>query len=495
MFRLLPILLFASLSLGAQNPHGDSFVTDCASCHSPDGWDIAIDTFRFNHDTTSFPLNGRHLDIDCIACHTDLVFEDINSECIACHSDIHQTTVGTDCARCHNSNDWLVFNIPELHESNGFPLSGAHQGLFCIDCHQADNPLLFERIGNDCINCHREDYENAEDPNHNEEHFSTNCIECHNPDFGDWGSDNFNHSFFPLTLGHDIQDCKACHTTDSYSDVSPDCVSCHQADFEMASNPSHQGAGFSTDCKQCHTTSPDWTPVEFGTHDNLYFPIYSGSHQDEWMDCIDCHSNPSDYSEFTCINCHTNPETDDEHDGVTGYIYENNACLGCHPNGDADNVFNHDNTSFPLTGEHIGLDCLLCHSEGFEGTPTDCAACHQMDHTNSTNPSHINLGISNDCISCHTTDPDWQPATFDIHDDYYPLIGAHALIANDCIACHNGDYNNTPNTCIGCHQQDYDNTTDPNHQASGFGTDCVECHNESAWTPSTFDHDSQSTLR
>ena len=44
--------------------------------------------------------------------------------------------------------------------------------------------------------------------------------------------------------------------------------------------------------------------------------------------------------------------------------------------------------------------------------------------------------------------PDWNPASFEIHDEYYVLEGAHAIIADQCITCHNGDYNNTPNTCV-----------------------------------------------
>jgi hypothetical protein len=94
-----------------------------------------------------------------------------------------------------------------------------------------------------------------------------------------------------------------------------------------------------------------------------------------------------------------------------------------------------------------------------------------------------------DCEMCHTTDPDWAPADFPIHNNYYPLNGAHALISNNCAICHNGDYNNTPNTCFECHSSDYNGTTNPNHVNAGFPTDCEACHSEDDWTPATFDHD------
>ena len=145
--------------------------------------------------------------------------------------------------------------------------------------------------------------------------------------------------------------------------------------------------------------------------------------------CVDCHTNPNNFGEFTCVTCHTNPETDNEHNGVNGYVYESTACLACHPTGDSDSAFDHDNTNFPLTGEHIGVACLDCHSDGFEGTSTACVDCHTPDFNGAVNPNHSTLGLSTDCATCHTTDADWMPASFAIHDDYYVLSGAHAAIA------------------------------------------------------------------
>lgn len=78
------------------------------------------------------------------------------------------------------------------------------------------------------------------------------------------------------------------------------------------------------------------------------------------------------------------------------------------------------------------------------------------------------MNIPTNCVNCHTTTPDWKPATFDIHNNYYQLIGAHAAIRDNCAICHNGNYNNTPNTCVGCHQQDYNQTTNPNHSSAQF---------------------------
>ena len=109
------------------------------------------------------------------------------------------------------------------------------------------------------------------------------------------------------------------------------CFACHQPDFEAATQPNHVGAGFSNDCTVCHTTDPDWMPAQYLAHDAEYFPIYSGAHEGEWSACVDCHNDPGNFAVFTCTGCHTNPETDDAHDMVGGYVYEDNACLACHP--------------------------------------------------------------------------------------------------------------------------------------------------------------------
>jgi hypothetical protein len=109
----------------------------------------------------------------------------------------------------------------------------------------------------------------------------------------------------------------------------------------------------------------------------------------------------------------------------------------------------------------------------------------------SLNPNHAALGIPTTCNTCHSTSPNWVPASFPIHNNYYVLAGAHISIANNCAQCHNGNYNVTPNTCVGCHQADYNQTTSPPHAASQFPTSCTDCHSQTAWSPANWNHDGQ----
>ena len=65
-----------------------------------------------------------------------------------------------------------------------------------------------------------------------------------------------------------------------------------------------------------------------------YFPIYSGTHNGEWNTCVECHTDPNDYSVFSCIICHDNQaDLADEHSDENGYSFNSNACFNCHPNG------------------------------------------------------------------------------------------------------------------------------------------------------------------
>ena len=107
------------------------------------------------------------------------------------------------------------------------------------------------------------------------------------------------------------------------------------------------------------------------------------------------------------------------------------------------------------------------------------------NYNNTTNPNHSSLGISTDCQNCHSTTA-FIPAAFANHNNYFPLLGAHATTA--CQNCHKGNYNNIPNQCVGCHLDSYNNSLNPKHQPAGISTACQTCHNSTAWIPSLFTH-------
>jgi len=498
------LLLLLSMSLAAQkSPHGAGFRTNCDDCHKTDGWKVDLKKISFDHGGTKFPLIGQHKDVSCRDCHTSLAFAQAKTACSDCHTDMHEQTVGNDCSRCHTPNSWVVSNITQLHQASRFPLIGPHAVAGCEACHKnlypsstsAGTPsrLRFDPLGVECYDCHKQNYLATTSPNHVQGNYSKNCEECHKINSFSWTDAGINHSFFPLEGGHAINDCFRCHTSGSYSKISSECYSCHQPDYTATANPNHKTLNFPTSCKDCHTLNPGWKPAEYREHDAASFPIYSGTHKGEWNSCADCHTNPANYAQFTCINCHEHSnktEVDNNHSGVSGYIYNSTSCYACHPTGSSEGSFDHNKSSFPLTGAHTTTACTDCHTNGYAGTPNTCASCHTNNYNQTTNPNHVAIGIPNDCATCHTTKPDWKPATFPIHNNYYRIEGAHLAIANECATCHNGNYTNSPNTCFGCHAKDYNEANNPNHLTAKFPTTCATCHSQTAWVPSTFNHSS-----
>ena len=486
MYRLSSIILIflGIIPMLAQSPHGKKLRQNCAVCHNSGSWQMNYRTLKFDHDAkTDFNLEGAHEQTDCKACHETLVFNEAPSDCISCHEDVHTMSVGNDCTRCHTTENWLVDNITELHEENGFPLIGSHSNIDCLECHTSETNVRFDKIGNECINCHQNDFAGTQTPNHQAAGFSQDCVECHNPLATGWNTQIVDHDFFPLTLGHDIQDCSQCHTTGNFSDASSDCVTCHQSDYSSTTNPDHQGNGFSTNCTNCHTTNPGWSPADFSNHD--YFPLTLGH---DIKDCKECHTSDN-YADVSpdCVTCHQdnyNATSNPNHSNV-GYSTD---CASCHTTnpGWTPATVNHD--FFPLTLGHDIQDCKECHTTAnYSDVSSDCVTCHQDNYNATSNPNHSNVGYSTDCASCHTTNPGWKPAT--VNHDFFPLTQGHNI--QDCTECHTtANYSDTSSDCVTCHQDNYNATSNPNHSNVGYSTDCASCHTTNpGWKPATVSHD------
>ncbi|GAB4291346.1 MAG: hypothetical protein Kow0098_10530 [Ignavibacteriaceae bacterium] len=483
--RILPqiiiLIIVLALRVAAQSPHGDKFQLDCSVCHEPTSWKINTDKMQFNHDETSFGLEGQHLQTECRSCHATLKFDEVESDCFSCHKDLHSGTVGFDCGQCHSADSWIVKDIKFVHDQSRFPLLGVHQTVDCIECHSGYTDLNFEPIGAGCFECHSDDYFATSSPNHVEAGFSTDCENCHEVFALTWSAVNVVHDFFPLVGGHAISDCFACHEPGgNFAGLSGDCYACHQADFENTRNPDHVQEGFSTDCVQCHNIF-SFVPSTFD-HNATSFPL-TGQHVA--VNCSQCHTSGYSNTPVECYACH---QQDYENVQDPDHISANfpTRCEDCHnTTGWSPADFDHNATAFPLTGSHIPLDCSACHSSGFTGTPADCYACHQQEYENVQDPNHVAEGFPLDCALCHNT-VSWDDAEFDHNSTAFPLTGAH--ISLDCAQCHSAGYSGTPTDCYSCHQQDYENVQDPNHVSEGFSFDCTMCHNTDNWEDADFDH-------
>jgi hypothetical protein len=322
------------------SPHGVLDPTlDCSDCHTATAWAPVRDTMEFSHsELGGFDLDGAHGLIRCVSCHVGLRFDEPDvrqGDCGACHEDVHQGTLDPLCDSCHNTRSFTDVQGVEIHMRTGFPLEGAHLQITCESCHTDDRGGAFSPLDSECFACHLEDYESAQSVDHVGGNVPIECLRCHTP-LG-WNHDViFDHEEvaggYPLVGIHGHLPCAACHIPPGnqliFDPASPDdCLACHEADYLRE----HGGTGFPIECAACHSQTR-WSDVTFD-HDGQFFPINSGSHQGRWDACQDCHVVPGNLSVYSCIVCHTAGDTNQDHDEVPDYVFEDSACLSCHPDG------------------------------------------------------------------------------------------------------------------------------------------------------------------
>jgi len=315
---------------GTANPNHASagFPQDCTVCHTTVRWTGAA----FNHNTTRFLLTGAHTSVQCILCHQAGRFAGTPTACSACHLATYNRTANPnhaaagfpqDCSLCHATNTWLGGQYN--HSATRFPITGAHTGLPCIQCHASGQ---YATLATTCVSCHLSRYQTATNPNHVTAGFPQDCTICHTTTAFRPSSFNHGTTAFPLTGAHTTVVCSNCHIAGVYKGTPPACYSCHQQQYTSVTSPNHAAAGFPTTCATCHTTTT-WSGATFSHK----FPIYSGRHTN--IACSVCHTNSSNYAVFSCFGCHQHDktETDSHHRSISGYVYNSTNCYACHPNG------------------------------------------------------------------------------------------------------------------------------------------------------------------
>ena len=458
------------------NPHGDIRIA-CETCHTAESWTSMRTPSAFDHATTGFLLEGKHLQTACKDCHASKIFSRVATSCADCHRDVHQGRNGLRCQDCHVPLRWVERpDAVRRHASTSFPLQGVHALLECTRCHVGQDEAHATRVASDCVNCHAADYAATQNPPHAAAGFSQQCETCHNPGRATWSGVGFDHTRtgFALTGAHRSLQCVTCHTSGQYTGLAADCYACHRDNYEATANPNHTAAGLPTTCATCHSTTA-WQPASFD-HARTGFAL-TGAHTR--AACTACHTGgqyagtPTD-----CYACHrANYEATTNPNHATAGLPT--TCVTCHTTTAWQPAsFDHARTAFPLTGAHTRTACTACHTGGqYSGTPTDCYACHRADYEGTASPNHTSAGFPTTCTSCHTTTA-WQPANWN-HDSLYFRIysGAHREKWSSCTQCHTNPSSYQVFSCLGCHSQ---GETDPKHrEVSGYryeSTACYSCH-------------------
>ncbi|MEO8636204.1 MAG: hypothetical protein ABI587_13095 [Gemmatimonadales bacterium] len=314
---------------------------------------------------------------------------------------------------------------------------------------------------------------------------SVHCTTCHRADA--WSpvriAKSFDHGKLGFTLqgAHATASCRACHQTLDFKGTSSTCASCHK--------DVHRGE-LGVDCSSCHTPRSflDRSAM-LKAHQTSRFPL-EGAHLA--VDCTACHTPTGQgRQQFVsrgaeCVSCHQQDFVAAKSpDHLAGGFSRD--CVNCHTSTIwGRGRFNHDASSFPLTGAHRATGCLQCHAGNrYQGTPNQCAACHQADYDQTATPKHSTAGFGTDCATCHATNS-WTTA-FDHSASQFPLTGAHR--ASTCAQCHaDGVYAGKPTTCVSCHQTDYTTAANPRHTPPSYPTTCLSCHTTTTWVGAAFDH-------
>ncbi|MGD8869785.1 MAG: cytochrome c3 family protein, partial [Gemmatimonadales bacterium] len=325
---------------------------------------------------------------------------------------------------------------------------------------------------------------------------TTDCDACHTAKA--WkplkSQPDFNHnvaSSFVLVGKHEEAKCKSCHLDlrfDTPKIAASDCASCH-LDVHLGQ--------LSSECANCHTTLDFADIPALAIHSRTSFPL-SGSHLQ--ISCESCHVDDRGgaYSTLAteCVACHQADYVGAE---SVDHVSQNfpTDCERCHNTfvwsggGGFDHVA--ASSGFALSGAHASLDCGQCHDPSSNALlfpppsgQNDCVACHESDYER----QHGGSGTPTLCADCHS-DVAWENPDFEhvVASGGFALLGAHSTL--DCTFCHDPSNNallfpppSDQNDCVACHQDDYD----AQHSGTGFTTNCLECHTQTAWAGASFDH-------
>jgi len=503
---------------------------DCAKCHGEHaGPDFPLIRWQPNrealdHNQTGYRLTGKHAQVNCNDCHKaanipqaerpGIVVKDLNRtylglsrDCVSCHADQHRGQLGTNCAACHTADGWRptpTFN----HDTSKYPLTGAHVTVACDKCHPTVGGVkpYVKYVGlsfDKCTGCHA-------DPHKSD--LTARCESCHNTT--SWKQkvrfESFDHSTtdYPLLGKHQTVACSACHSNSDFKAPVPHekCMDCHTPDPHKGQFAARASKG---ECGECHTVG-GWKPSSFGVkeHAASAYPLL-GKHAE--VECAKCHTPAGADTVYKvkfaqCTDCHK-----DAHDGQFAKAPYLNRCEPCHTvNSFQQSKFTiamHRDTRYPLEGAHAAVPCNECHKEGVGGR-TDkilpfvfkdlsCTACHMDPHQGEFNNRMAQKradGTPTGCEACHNVQSWTDTPGFDHAKTEFPLLGAHRAV--DCKACHLVPagaalalFKGASTNCEDCHKDVH-----RGQFAKNGKTPCKDCHRSEAWVPSTFDHDTGTTL-
>jgi hypothetical protein len=462
---------------------------------------------------------------DCAACHAPIAAQIASGAGLHGHLD---KSVAAECQNCHREHlgaevalvsavSFELAGVPDIqkydHARTGpYTLTGRHAELKCGACHPLDAAAALEKgehrfvgLTQACTQCHQDTHKG---------HLGTDCASCHGQAKPFKQAPEFKHpDTFPLVAGHSGRDCAACHKTPGeFKDRKVDCISCHKADYDKTSKPSHAGAGLNTDCAKCHGIEAWNTGVRYEHPET--FPLVGGHAKA----CAECHTTQSPQKlKADCINCHREvyDKTTKPAHALTGL---DTRCAECHSvESWSKGVKYAHPQAFPLIGGHEKSACIGCHQPGEPNKrlghykkEKSCVACHDSPHDPAFDARAAamlrTVREPDTCAVCHAPgDRLFADAntrmTVEVHAvTGFPLAAPHQI--TDCSKCHalpadmampgatdrkqrwQRLYPGRPSEeCQRCHEDPHKGQFE---RTSTVGR-CLACHEPIRFAPSTFD--------
>jgi len=405
-----------------QDPHARRLGATCSDCHTTAGF-AERKPGGFNHARTRYPLDGKHAQVACAACHgqTGRRTNPTFATCTDCHADRHQGTATlagktVDCATCHDVRGFApaILTVAR-HAEARYPLEGRHAEVACASCHRPQQDGALERPAfGTCSSCHADPHGTQM----NGLDGDPTCESCHA--VAGWNRSTFSaarhaDAGLPLEGRHAAIDCAACHgaTSPAVTPAPADtigfgaarirfqlgaatCASCHADPHLSDSNWVRL-----PECSACHTaTAFRPATVAAATHADLGYPL-EGAHRA--VPCVECHASlaapatggaalrnaaappPLDLriARQECASCHDTPHGDQfDARGTTG-------CAACHTPDAFQPAANFDHqrdAAFSLEGAHATVACAKCHDAEplpgggtrtrYKPVATTCESCH-----------------------------------------------------------------------------------------------------------------------
>jgi hypothetical protein len=233
--------------------------TSCASCHVVAGWTPSVFAAT-QHARLSLPLEGRHAEVACNACHAATrrglpaprdpstlgsagVALRPEAACGSCHVDPHGRPLSTAkglppaCQDCHDARQWGPSTVDaNRHATFSFALEGAHRAVACSACHAE---LRGQRRGMSTLLLAASGVRQLPFTPRP----STTCASCHETPHGAQFADR-----------RDGGACESCHSVGAF-------VPADRFDHEKEASFSLKGAHARVACARCHVPTPGATPV------------------------------------------------------------------------------------------------------------------------------------------------------------------------------------------------------------------------------------------